>query len=150
MGEIIECKICGKKINSNALPLHLYNKHNKMKVKEYRERYENNNPENKPVTRTEKEPEIRIRDVEWLNKKTGYVALFENMETIEPVAIGMVAVDGEEVPSLLILNTDGRLIPPWFIAGFRGLYTRKEANRIMKRLKVKPFEGIAGLKERRL
>jgi len=132
MGEIIECKICGKKINSNALPLHLYNKHNKMKVKEYRARYENNEPVKE---KKEPKPEIRIKNVEWLKRKSGYVAIFENMERIEPVAIGTVAVDGEEIPSLLILDINGRLIPPWFIAGFRGLYTRKEAKGLLAGLK---------------
>jgi len=127
--EKVICKICGQEVNKNGFPLHLYNKHG-VKLTDYRKQYEQQEQEEEEPEK----PKIRIKDVAWLNKKE-YVALFENMEIIEPVAIGTVAADGEEVPSLLILATDGRLIPPWFLPGFRGIYSRKDAGRIVKEMK---------------
>ena len=116
------------------------------KMKEEME--EKNNEKRNSVT-------MKISNVEWLDKKirSEWIAVFEEngiMQTTEPVAMGIITTETEQVPGLLIMATNGKLIPPWIFESFKGIYTHKELRAIekSKRKEEKLQRNIAKEKER--
>ena len=171
--EEIECKICGKKVKGKlGLSTHLRFSHEGMKLTEYEEKYgeiqteevtdenmkvhENKMNTEEPYEQNKIEKKMKISDVEWLDKKikSEWVVVFEEdgiMQSTEPVAMGIITTETEQVPSLLIMATNGKLIPPWIFESFRGIYTHKELKAIEKSKKEekKLQRNIEKEKERR-
>ena len=87
--------------------------------------------------KTEHSVRMKIRDVKWLDKRTRtkWVAVFEEdgiMQTMFPLAMGIIVTEKEQVPGLLIMMTDGTLVPPWIFESFKGIYVRKELTAELK------------------
>ena len=146
------CKICGRRFKN--LDGHLRMKH-LITREEYERRFIGTEPapaqlsepviddatiEHQPVAAEPEpvapKPKLRISDVQWLEKslKSDVVAVAANgsgISMIEPKAIGIIKTEEEEIPSLLFLTGDGRLVPAWFFSDFKGIYTKKEARKML-------------------
>jgi len=98
---------------------------------------------------------MKINDVEWLDKKirSEWVVVFEEdgiMQSTEPVAMGIITTETEQVPSLLIMATNGKLIPPLIFESFRGIYTYKELKAMEKsKREEEKLQGKNIVKERK-